>query len=638
MRLLYLLFDYPKLSEKFVSEEIDAVCRQGHSVHIVAMRDPAEEIAHANSPGSSVQYFSDLGKRGVLAFVRQKNIQHIHCHFGYSHVDIAYTIHRKLGLPFSFTVHAFDLYAQVHPNLIDWCNAAKCVLTISKHNKYYMVDSLGIDARKIHVIRCGIFLDRFEPGDYSRRPLRIISACRLVEKKGMANLILASKQLKNRGVQFSCRIAGDGPLRDSLQALIDQSGLSSEVRLVGPMSHPDMTEFIRSGSVFALPCIESRDGNRDGIPVVLMEAMALRIPVISTNLSGIPELIENRHNGLLVAPDNITELADCLIKLMSDEALAEHLRRNSREKIENDHSINKNVEELVRLLEKADTTDCSPRNPQPEPPLSSLKNFLQRISLGHLASLGFFFRFLRVRTPLRPFQVPKRMGSRLLLPFQSIVDGFRLAKEFERIQFCETHEPNPLYTYIEELCQEEAFRDAFNPSFYFDDKLKLVAFRAIPRSGKNLNSYLSISEGPKKGRIVNLSTTHSASLGCEQLIDPKIFRLGEEFFITFNSAYVEGGNDLFVMKIYPEMDSPKKVTYQNRTEQERNWAFFRRDGEVYALYWLNPLKILRLKSITDSTWEFEDYFCSQEASSVDLTLGTQLAEWEGRYYFVAHKK
>ena len=638
MRILYLLSDYPKLSEKFVSDEIDAVRRQGHSVHIVAMRDPEEEITHVDGGCYSVRYFSDLGKRGVLALVKEKNIQHIHCHFAYSHVDIAYKIHRKIGIPFSFTVHAFDLYAEVHPNLIDWCSAAKCVLTISKHNKYYMVDSLGIDACKIHVIPCGIFLDRFEPRDYSHSPLRIISACRLVEKKGIANLILAMKQLKNRGVQFSCEIAGDGPLRQSLQGLIDQSELSSEVRLIGPKSHPDMTDFIRSGSVFALPCIESRDGNRDGIPVVLMEAMALRIPVISTNLSGIPELIDNRHNGLLVAPGNISELADCLIELMSDEALAEHLRGNSREKIEKEHSVKKNVEELMELLEKADTTDRGFQNPEPGPRLSPLKRFFKRVSLGHLASLKFFLRFLRVRTALRPFQVPKRMGSRFLLPFQSVIDGLRIAKEFEHIHFCETDELNPLHTYIEGICQKEGLCNVFNPSFYIDDKLKLVAFRAISRRGRSLNSYLSISEGPEKGRIVNLSTTYSASLGCEQLIDPKIFRLGEEFFITFNSAYVEGGNDLFIMKIYPEKESPKKVTYQNRSEQERNWAFFSRDGEVYALYWLNPLKILRLKSMTQSTWDFEEYFCGQGSSFEGLTLGTQLAEWEGRYYFVAHKK
>jgi len=130
-------------------------------------------------------------------------------------------------------------------------------------------------------------------------------------------------------------------------------------------------------------------------------------------------------------------------------------------------------------------------------------------------------------------------------------------------------------------------------------------------------------------------------LNVPRLIDPKIFKINHELFVTFNSGWIREGNDLFIMKVYPEFESPKRVVYKNRQKQERNWAFFSRDNDIYALYWINSLKILRLTDKDGACWEFEDYSSEETLNNKlpsDLTIGTQLSELEGKYYFIAHKK
>jgi len=120
-----------------------------------------------------------------------------------------------------------------------------------------------------------------------------------------------------------------------------------------------------------------------------------------------------------------------------------------------------------------------------------------------------------------------------------------------------------------------------------------------------------------------------------------VVRIGDEYYVTFNTGWIPRGNDIFVMKVYPEMGPPKSVVYEKRRKQERNWAFFFEEGEIYALYWINPLKMLRLKREGDKTWGMEDYYCKEKPDNSfpeDLTIGTQLFKSNGRYYLVAHQK
>jgi len=170
--------------------------------------------------------------------------------------------------------------------------------------------------------------------------------------------------------------------------------------------------------------------------------------------------------------------------------------------------------------------------------------------------------------------------------------------------------------------------------------VRILAFRAIPAGSDRLTSYVVVEDSTGQS-IKNISAEFSEELNVPRLIDPKITQLNGEFYITFNSGYVPGGNDIFIMRIYPEIGSPRRLIYRNRQKQERNWAFFSERGNIYALYRINPLTVLKLENITSSTWEMGDGVCKDKVNKNlprDLSLGTQPFRKNGKFYFMAHKK
>lgn len=179
----------------------------------------------------------------------------------------------------------------------------------------------------------------------------------------------------------------------------------------------------------------------------------------------------------------------------------------------------------------------------------------------------------------------------------------------------------------------------FNPSFYSDDKVKVFGFRAIPKGNDILASFISI-EGRNFRKTINLSIDYYHQLGGTRLIDPKVCKLGDELYVTFNTGFDCSGNDIYVMKIHPELGSPKKLLFNKRNTQERNWSFFTEDGEIFALYSIAPLRILRLKNSGEDFWEMEESLSvnTNGAALQKLSIGTQLYLHEGKYYFVAHRK
>ena len=154
------------------------------------------------------------------------------------------------------------------------------------------------------------------------------------------------------------------------------------------------------------------------------------------------------------------------------------------------------------------------------------------------------------------------------------------------------------------------------------------------------SSFVSIEDHLGR-RIEEVSTDIYSESNIPRFIDPKVICIKDSYYITFNSGWVPSGNDIFVMKVYPETGSPKRVIYKHRKEQERNWAFFSEDNEIYALYWINPLKLLKLRVVEEDSWNMEDYFCGDtlcDPVPQDMTMGTQMFRSKDRYYFVAHQK
>jgi len=204
------------------------------------------------------------------------------------------------------------------------------------------------------------------------------------------------------------------------------------------------------------------------------------------------------------------------------------------------------------------------------------------------------------------------------------------------MQFCCHNQDSKLQSSFENHLNEFEVNGIFNPSFFVKDDLEVFSFRAIAdKETSEPLSYISVKSRQGVHRA-NISKYLENELLDPRFIDPKIFTIDNDIYITFNSGWCPGGNNIFVMKVFPNIERPKRVLYDNRQPQERNWAFFSRDGEIYALYWINPLVILKLTEQTDATWKFVEWHNGDAQPDVDkdLTIGTQI----NNSYFVGHGK
>ena len=257
-------------------------------------------------------------------------IGHLHAHFAHDPTLIALLTHQLTGISFSFTAHARDLYQIPRQALVDRIAAATAVITCCSANLLYLHQVVPRDQRgKVQLIHHGVDLDRFRPPtdrvpDRDRRPL-ILSVGRLVEKKGFPDLLRACALLTHTGRRFRCAIYGDGPLRPQLTALIAALGLSDTVMLAGERPQHELVAIFQSAAMFVLAPFVTGDGDRDGVPNVLVEAMACGLPVVSTRAAGVPDLVRHEHNGLLAEPRDPSDLARQLGRLIDDGAIRTRL-------------------------------------------------------------------------------------------------------------------------------------------------------------------------------------------------------------------------------------------------------------------------------------------------------------------------
>ena len=210
--------------------------------------------------------------------------------------------------------------------------------------------------------------------------------------------------------------------------------------------------------------------------------------------------------------------------------------------------------------------------------------------------------------------------------------------ELPTIRFCEDYPEPAIRGRFNKIVSDMDVSNVFNPSFFEQDGIRVFAFRAIPRGSSELTSYVSVDNGRKRA-IHRISQDQYPDLHAPRLIDPKVFTVGEEIYLTFNTGWVKSGNAIFVMKVFPEMGNPKKVMFDARRRQERNWGFFSEYGEIYAVYQVSPLVILRLEGQTKNEWRMSE-ISRQSVVDVpgDLSIGTQPFKYEDRYYFMAHRK
>jgi glycosyltransferase involved in cell wall biosynthesis len=256
----------------------------------------------------------------------------IHAQWAHSCATIGMYAAWLMDVPFSFTGHAVDLFRE-RAALLDKIKRAEFIVCISKFHRQFYLEN-GAKEEQLILSYCGIDSSKFKPkliSESKHRPFQILSSGRLVEKKGFHLLIDACKILSNRELNFKCLISGSGENLSFLNQQISDLNLQDKVKITGkPLMQADIQGFMDSGDCYCLPCIRSRDNDIDGLPLTLVEAMACGLPVISTNLVGIPDVIINKKTGLLVEPNSIVQIASAIEKLYNDPVLCAKLAKSGR--------------------------------------------------------------------------------------------------------------------------------------------------------------------------------------------------------------------------------------------------------------------------------------------------------------------
>ena len=285
--------------------------------------------------------------------LRNMGIGHAHAHFAGMAARTAFWINRFFPITFSFTAHANDIFAprNFEIGLDKLVSAARAIVTETDYAAKFLRDRFPNYADRIHRIYNGLDMSEFEGAAFSSIPPLIVAVGRLIPKKGFGDLIRACASLAERGRSFRCEIIGDGPLENELRAQIERLGLQDRVVLPGAKPQSELRRRLSAANVFVLPSVIDPEGGMDNLPTVIMEAMATGLPVVSTAIGGIPEMVIENETGFLVGPGDVSGMVNAIERVISDHSLAEKLGDCGYERAQRLFSIEKNVRELCALIE-----------------------------------------------------------------------------------------------------------------------------------------------------------------------------------------------------------------------------------------------------------------------------------------------
>jgi glycosyltransferase involved in cell wall biosynthesis len=402
-KVLYITHQFPCLTETFTYNEVVELRRHGLDVVVVSFKEP-DPLANERLPNvGKIVYITGLGGteammgllycflkhpfaflrlvcklaiypyrfnllirwlrgwfsliRGCRVAFRWRNAKpaHIHAQFPMEAATSAMIAAQVLAVPWSFTSHS----SCDPPLMREKLKSAAFGISSTHYDKALLRTMYGeIADMKLHVIHGGIY-----PEIWSRVRTKevscpvILSVGTLGEKKGHRFLVESCRRLKDRGYDFRCEIIGDGPLRRELEHQIRNLGLQNIVFLRGALPNPEVQKFFARSTLFCLSCVKARNGDTDGLPFVLMEAMASKLPVVSTQLVGNPELIDNGVHGFLVSPEDAEALADCMAWLLDHPEEAAAMGMQGYMRVCRDFDIRNNVTGLANLIRECSIRD-----------------------------------------------------------------------------------------------------------------------------------------------------------------------------------------------------------------------------------------------------------------------------------------
>lgn len=418
LRMAYVMSRFPKLTETFVLYEILAVEALGVDVEIFPLLRQKEDVRHPDAeeatrrahflpflswevlrenwralrrdPRTYMRTLAEVAKGTwgspnfflgglavfpkCVAFARRMErlgVHHIHAHFANHPAVAALVVHRLTGIPYSFTAHGSDL--QKDQRMLDRkITASVFALTVSEYNRKLMVeacDGRPAAREKVRVLHCGVDLRELERGEdtgspeRAGRPLEILCVASMREVKGHRILVEACRLLEARGVPFVCHLVGGGPLLAEIEDMVREEGLEERVRMHGPRARPEVLEFYRRSDVYVQPSVPTTQGQREGIPVSLMEAMGSELPVVASRIGGIPELVEDGRSGRLVPPGDPASLAEALTRLAEDGDLRRRMGAEGRTRVERDFDLHANARALVEHVLAASRGRAGGRRP-----------------------------------------------------------------------------------------------------------------------------------------------------------------------------------------------------------------------------------------------------------------------------------
>ncbi len=399
----YILKGYPRISETFISNEILLLERMGFKLRLFPMRLPRENFSHdsVKKIQAQVDYlptelfldFSRLITPNIFLAVKQsssylrtlryaaegthkkglatlkhllqagyltnnlllkdRNIVHLHGHFAHSPTSVTLFASLLSDIPFSFTAHAKDIYTTAKDKLKRKIDGARFVTTCTAHNEEYLKNVAGNSSIPVFRIYHGIDIELFKQQQFNiipDKPYRILTVARMTEKKGLPTLYRALRILRDNGFLFRHTLIGDGDDREKILDLISSLELGNSCEWIGTRTHKEVLQYFNESDLFVLACEIAKSGDRDGIPNVLVESLAMGVPALSTEVSAIPEILLNEKTGLTVPPSQPAVMSDAIIRMLTDHDLRQKLITNGRRYVEEEFDNKVWVQKLGELF------------------------------------------------------------------------------------------------------------------------------------------------------------------------------------------------------------------------------------------------------------------------------------------------